>query len=376
MAPIALHTTARAPGTQAAPPAPGSRPPGAAEVQAWLQAAFGDETLRVARLDCQAMGGGQLASTLRLLVHLAAPAGGPPLRLVCKLPSANPTTRAAVTAMGLYRTELEAYRNAGLLAGVDTPRCLHAGGLGFEDGFVLLLEDITPARQVSHQSACDEADLLAAIGAAAALHRSARGQFADAMPSFLQEKQRREIQNLRLLPMAVQRFKAMFGHTLAAEDLAIVDALARVYPRALQFKGRDLTLQHGDFRLQNLLFDARSEPGRVCVLDWQTLRLGHGMADLASLLGGSLEPERRRRNERELLAFYGQALQALGDAGSPADALWLDYRRWAVYALGSTLLSLVLMQDESQSEDFLILMRRHLRQVADLESLALWMPAR
>lgn len=350
----------------------GAGPPGAAQVETWLQAAFDDETLRVARLDGEAVVGGQLASTLRLRVHLATPAGRPPLQLVCKLPSTNPATRAAVTAMGLYRTELEAYRHAGLLAGVDTPRCLHAGGLGFDDGFVLLLEDVVPARQVSHQSECNEEDVLAAIEAAAALHRSTRGQFTDVMPPFLLEKQRREIQNLRLLPQAIQRFRAMFGHVLTLEELALVNALARVYPRVLQFKGRHLTLQHGDYRLQNLLFDARGQPGRVCVLDWQTLRLGHGLADIASLLGGSLETPRRRSRERELLACYGRALEGRGDVGTSADALWLEYCRWAVYALGSTLLSLVLMQDESQSENFLILMRRHLRQVADLDSMALW----
>ncbi len=347
--------------------------PALAQIESWLRQAQADPSLQVERLDWTPVAGGQLAGTWRLRVSLV---GRPAWPLVCKLPSANPATRAAVTAMGLYRTEVEAYRHADLLAAADMPRCLHADGQGLDGSFVLLLEDLAPARQVSHHSVCAQGDLESALRTAAALHHSARDQFDSAVPPFLLDKQRREVQNLRLLPMAVQRFKALHGPVLTAQDLALVDQLVRVYPRAIQFRGPELTLLHGDFRLQNLLFDIRGQPGRVGVLDWQTLRLGHGLADVASLLGGSLEPALRRDIERDLLGAYSRALAQWGEPPMDADEVWLGYRKWAVYALGSTLLSIVLMQDGTQSDDFLVLMKRHLRQVADLDSMTLWTNSR
>ena len=51
------------------------------------------------------------------------------------------------------------------------------------------------------------------------------------------------------------------------------------------------TIVHGDFRDDNLMFGG---DGGSCVVDWQTVGLGPGVADLSYFLGASLAPEDRR----------------------------------------------------------------------------------
>lgn len=58
-----------------------------------------------------------------------------------------------------------------------------------------------------------------------------------------------------------------------------IDQLAEWLPRHIP-PGDETVLCHGDFRLDNLMFDAR-EPRVIGVLDWELSTLGHPLADLA-----------------------------------------------------------------------------------------------
>ncbi len=68
------------------------------------------------------------------------------------------------------------------------------------------------------------------------------------------------------------------------------------------------TVVHGDFRLDNLMFGGE----RVAVLDWQTVRLGPAMSDVAYFIGSALQPDDRRSNEESLVREYHAALVAAG----------------------------------------------------------------
>ena len=89
------------------------------------------------------------------------------------------------------------------------------------------------------------------------------------------------------------------------------------------------TLLHGDTHLGNTYV----LPGaRVGLLDWQLMNRGRWSHDVTYILMTGLEIETRRRDERELLAFYLDGLAAHGVRDVPtADAAWLLYRQTAIW---------------------------------------------
>ena len=103
-----------------------------------------------------------------------------------------------------------------------------------------------------------------------------------------------------------------------------VNHLASVPNLQAYMDSAPLTLVHGDFRMENLLYGC--EPGHdpVSVIDWQGPLCARGMNDVALFLGQSTTTEVRRAYERELLARYVQGLQAWGVEDISLAAAWED----------------------------------------------------
>ncbi len=69
----------------------------------------------------------------------------------------------------------------------------------------------------------------------------------------------------------------------AAEPIEAMDRLIEWLPAHLPDSARDdsqVSVVHGDFRLDNLMFDA-DEPRVIAVLDWELSTLGHPLADFS-----------------------------------------------------------------------------------------------
>jgi len=64
------------------------------------------------------------------------------------------------------------------------------------------------------------------------------------------------------------------------ETIADMDRLIKWLPENTPEDDGMLVLAHGDFRLDNIMFDA-SEPRAIALLDWELSTLGHPYADLA-----------------------------------------------------------------------------------------------
>ena len=84
---------------------------------------------------------------------------------------------------------------------------------------------------------------------------------------------------------AVGPFREHYTERLDADTNAVVDRLVPRLGDYLSARPRPWTIVHGDFRADNLLFGGE----RVVVVDWQTVGLGPGTADLSYLLGASLD---------------------------------------------------------------------------------------
>jgi len=97
-----------------------------------------------------------------------------------------------------------------------------------------------------------------------------------------------------------------------------------------------VTVCHGDFRLDNLLFsDLADDPfEKVALLDWQITYRGPAVSDVAYFLCQSLDPVTRAREEEALLRGWYRAMaeEVVGDPGAEVPAYpfalaWDQYRR-------------------------------------------------
>jgi aminoglycoside phosphotransferase (APT) family kinase protein len=120
------------------------------------------------------------------------------------------------------------------------------------------------------------------------------------------------------------------------------------------------TLVHHDTHPGNFFWQ-NVQPG---LLDWQLVRIGEGIGDIAYFLATALNPETRRTHEAQLVARYQQCLSDLGIAGLDSNTLWQRYRAHLMYpfeAMVATLAVGGLMALKSNLE----LIRRAAAAVAD-----------
>ncbi|HUR76944.1 MAG TPA: phosphotransferase [Acidimicrobiales bacterium] len=91
------------------------------------------------------------------------------------------------------------------------------------------------------------------------------------------------------------------------------------------------TLVHGDFRIENVVFDVAPEPGRPLIIDWQAVGRGHGAVDVAQIIALSLDPATRRAAEDHLLDRYAAAVRAVAGVAVSRDDLYEAYRLALVF---------------------------------------------
>lgn len=349
-------------------------PRGAADVtHHWLQAALGSNGIIVEDVEVAPIGTGQTGATFRITPRYADAEHDFPSTFVIKLPAGDDGVRAGVT-LG-YLSEVAFYRHAAEQTSVPTPRCFYSDIT--EDGaeFALLLSDLSPAIPGDQIAGCDTAAARQAVTALAGLHG----------PSWCDP---------RWLDLAVAMPKP--GDTAAAGGLGDVarmaadialdklgtrmdrrdcdtfrEALNLVTPwlRTEAETGR-FALLHGDYRLDNLMFDSATD--RVSVVDWQTLGIGLPARDLAYFTATSLDPDTRAASERGLVDAYHRTLLDFGVTGYTPETCWRDYRFGMVQAPLIVALGAAFATPTARGEEiFLVMLARSCRAIRELGTLAL-----
>ena len=169
-----------------------------------------------------------------------------------------------------------------------------------------------------------------------------------------------------LLPGFLERY----ADTLAPEHQAVCRTFVEHLPAYLQLRGGPRTVSHGDFRLDNLLF--QPETPRPVVVDWQTVAWAGASIDVAYFIGGCLTAEDRRAHEPELLAHYHDVC-----AGGVSRATrWSSCgptRRRDTFAglLMAIVASMVVQRTDRGDLMFLTSCSRHAQHALDVDALAL-----
>lgn len=282
-------------------------------------------------------------SRVRLAYDAEEP--GAPTTLVVKLSSASPEMRARPATRIAYRREVRFYQRLAEGAPLATPVCHFADVDEASGRHVLVLEDLAPARSGSTVAGCGAAQAELAVTGIARLHSAwwespelARLDWlldVDPDPAALREA------HDRWWPA----FLEQAGHRLCEETREIGkgfrERLAPVLRHLTRVPPR--TLVHSDYKLDNLVFDARGGSVPLLVLDWQLLGRGRGVFDVAFLLSQSLAPDDRRALEMDLLAAYHGGLIEGGVRDYPFDQCLHDYRLSLLRRFGSLISTIAAM---------------------------------
>ena len=288
----------------------------------WLTA-----TLRVPNAEthvravtAEPIGTGQTGASFRL--HLD---GSPdlPATLVAKLAAGDRAARERVAAG--YRNEVGFYTVFRDRVRIRTPRCWHAEISDDSFSFVLLLDDLAPARPGVQADGCTVDQAADAVRNLAGLHAPVWNA-----PSLFDQREwltamsgERAAFLGAITERAAEDFVARYGDELS-DDTETLRRAAALTGRWAAIETGVQGLVHGDYRLDNLMFPERGDG--VVALDWQTLAIGPPGRDLAYFLATSLQVGDRRAHERALVAEYVDELRRLGVEAYSFERCFADYR--------------------------------------------------
>ena len=316
--------------------------------------------------DVEPVGTGQMGDSVRFRLHLDAEGPGVVPSVVGKFTAADEASRSTGVAMRTAEVEVRFYQELASGLPARIPAC-HHGQVDPPTGrFVLILEDLAPARPGDQMAGCTTDEAARALGELAAVHAPHWGDRLLERLSWLHRRDEPSTATLeQLLPELFDGFVQRYGPAL---DEYVIEVGERFFPRVgsyLRIQPGPRTVQHADYRVDNLLFGADT----VAIVDWQTVILGPGALDVSYFLGGSMEVETRRMCEDELLHYYHQRLVGEGVSGYSYNALLDDYRRYG-YAgyLMAVAASMMVARTSRGDEMFLTMARRHADHILDLES--------
>jgi hypothetical protein len=127
------------------------------------------------------------------------------------------------------------------------------------------------------------------------------------------------------------------------------NAARTILSRSWKYMNRPQTVLHGDARIGNMMFPDATGKGRFVFIDWQAVRKGMAVYDLAYFLVLSLQSEHLQRVEEESLRVYHRHLMQRGVTGYSPEQLTEDYHHACLCVL--VLLALPLLSGEVSVED-------------------------
>ncbi len=340
----------------------------------WLSAALAEhlDGGRVAAVEAAPVGTGQMCDSLRLRLTYEGAPDTAPGSVVAKLPAADPTSRATALSLRSYEKEVRFYQQLAPDLPICTPTVFHADIDPATASFVLLLEDMAPARAGDQLAGCAPAVVASAVDELVNLHAP---RWAD--PGLA------ELEWLHGDPDASRAFLGMLlpGVWAGFQERYAADLDAHVGPVGEELFGHldaylappttPLTITHGDYRLDNLLLDP--DDGHVRgVVDWQTCAVGPALQDVAYVMGAGLLPEDRRPVEESLVRRYHDGLMAAGIEGYGWDACWQDHRRGTFAGLVMAVAASMLVERTPRGDQmFLTMASRHAQHALDLDAVDL-----
>ena len=317
------------------------------------------------------VGTGQMAASVRYGLTWDRDVPGAPRSVIGKFASADPASRATGQSLRSYEVEVEFYRHVACTVDIRTPAC-HFADIDLATGeFVLVLEDLAPCVPGDQLAGCTPDQAALAMHELAKLHAPRWGDERLAAYDWLDRNNTPAALEFGLvfLPTLLPGFLERYGSRLESEYVRLAEALMTNLGRWMGDRPGPFAVQHGDYRLDNMLFGEPCSPKPLTVVDWQTVSWGPPLVDASYFLGAGLAPSDRRAHEESLLREYHDTLIALGIEEFTWQACWEEYRRRTFYGvLMAVVAPMLVVRTERGDDMFMTSLARHAQQVLDLEA--------
>jgi hypothetical protein len=305
---------------------------------AWLTLALRDSGVirdaNVTSVRTQGIGAGAgfLGQLAKLHVEYDRPEAGAPASMVFKIPTLDPGGREVSNLFRFYEREINFYRDVAPEMKIRTPRCYYSYLDVPGDDYVLILEDLHPARFGDEVNSCSPVDAERAIGALAEYQKlwwqHPRLETMDWMPYVNAPVHQSAEQSYN---EAWEPFVQAFGELVPTKVMPVAERMkTHVIDLLNIFEPPPRTIIHGDYRLDNLFFD-HPDGSPVAAIDWQITSRGRGVFDVAYFMSTCLEPEARRANEQRLLRLWYDTVTDGGSKTYTWDEALLNYRQGVLY---------------------------------------------
>lgn len=318
--------------------------------------------VRVTRVESQLLGVGQgfIGEVARLTLHYDEKEDGAPETLIVKLPTSTRTNRGLGNLGGLYEREIRFYREMRDDVRLRTPKHYYsaldealgaryaAGITRFIDRlpgvllrlllrlftwlagvdkrrFLLMIEDIAPARLGDQVAGCSTDEARTALRDLARMHAAFWNDPRlentwwivplDLAPNIFRQ----------LLELSRDAFLEQYGHHFSPSARAKFDWFREHDLEIFRLcGGHPFTLVHGDFRLDNMFFDDSHD--EIVLFDWQGPGKGLGAFDVAYFLSASLPLGTPPEVEESIVRSYHDELVRGGVKDYPWDEFVRHYR--------------------------------------------------
>ncbi|MCP4962014.1 MAG: phosphotransferase [Actinomycetia bacterium] len=268
-----------------------------------------------------------------------------PDSVIVKVPALHDDNRAVGEALQVYEREIVAYRDLGERMGLPMPQFHHADfdphpapwidrlveklftrlpvrgvnwvimrfiGLSKRSRrrYVIVMEDIADARPPAQLDGGSIDDALAGLGVLAGFHATnwmsnETTEASELIWPIERTPRLWQASYIRNRDEFIERFRDVIGDELIAR----LDDVQERIPELTEVLGsKPWTLQHGDFRLDNILY---RPDGSLVVVDFQLIGRGRAGWDVAYLITTALHPEHREAEE-QMLRHYHNALVSAG----------------------------------------------------------------
>ena len=322
--------------------------------------------------DSHGAGLGYLSEIERIRVSYLREAPQAPEVVIAKFPTSSEKSRALATLFDSYSREVLFYKELASSVEVAMPRCFWADiapetflekltgtvvnllpqkiVVGMLDKLLtgagtssrrsgLLLEDLSGERVGDQVEGCNLEEARAALRSLANFQSTFWGRSFDDVPWINNGARQSQVQH-GLFMKALPTYLEVFKDDIDEQTSKQLDWLIENGAALLEANNTHATLNHGDFRLDNLFF--RSDGADPILIDFQTVNVYNPMADVAYFLLPNLNDEAQKSVE-QLVRYYWDALGDNGVSNYSWEDCERDYQlaQWWLVHRGVILIGLI-----------------------------------
>ena len=318
------------------------------------------------------VGTGQVGQNVRFELSYNSPVPtNAPATIVGKFTSDDPVSRETGKALLNYLREVKFYNELRESLDVQTPKLLFTDINEETHDFVLMMEDLAPAQQGNQLEGCSVANVKIGLTELAKLHGPRWGD--KALYDFEWIGRPDPAADATVTGLYTQLFPGFierYGHRLSGDQKAMGQTLGEHfdgYVARNRDTNRAMTVVHGDYRLDNMMFGG---PYPVAVVDWQSPTIGNAGQDLAYWVGTSLEPEIRKAHDRELVEHYFTALSTYAIGNYSLEQCWDDYCHFSFAGWNMAVIASMIVGQTDRGDDmFMAMATRSADMALDLNAL-------